>query len=84
MDGGDLTLEISDSGNGIPEHLREYIERLEVGAAPLDRRSGLGLWIVKRLAFEMNGRLIVSKTSSDGSIIQLIVPIKHKDSSRVA
>jgi signal transduction histidine kinase len=68
-----LTLEFTDSGSGLPEHVREYIERPGAGSAPLDRRSGLGLWIVKRLCDEMDGRLRVLLSNGNGTIIRLIV-----------
>ena len=44
-----------DQGGGLPAHVREYLEREGAGSVPLDKRSGLGLWIVKRLCDEMNG-----------------------------
>ena len=37
----------------------EYLERKGAGTAPMDRRSGLGLWIVKRHCDELGARLRV-------------------------
>ena len=69
-----LVLDFTDTGPGLPSHIREYIERPDVGSAPLDRTSGLGLWIVKRLCEEMHGRLRVLSSSELGTTIRLTVP----------
>jgi signal transduction histidine kinase len=68
--------DISDSGTGLPANIREYIERKGAGSAPLDNRSGLGLWIVKRLCDEMNGALSVVRSAESGTIIRLRVSPK--------
>ena len=73
VQGGSLVADISDQGQGLPANIREYLERDGAGSIPLDRRSGLGLWIVKRLCDEMGGRLIVIKSGASGTIIRLTV-----------
>ena len=55
--------------------MREYLERKGAGASPLDRRSGLGLWIVKRHCDELNARLEVARSGGNGTTIRLIVPL---------
>ena len=75
-DGGELTAEIADKGAGLPPHIWEYLEREGAGAAPLDKRSGLGLWIVKRLCDEMNGSLKVVKSDGSGTTIRLVIKAK--------
>lgn len=70
---GSFIAEISDQGGGLRPHIHEYIERKGAGAAPLDKRSGLGLWIVKRLCDEMGGELSVVRTGSSGTTIKLSV-----------
>ncbi len=71
-----LVVDISDQGSGLPAHIREYLERNGAGSVPLDKRSGLGLWIVKRLCDEMNGKLNVVKSSAAGTTIRLVVQPK--------
>ena len=73
VESGALIADITDRGGGLPAHIREYLERDGAGSVPLDKRSGLGLWIVKRLCDEMNGRLIVVKSSASGTTIRLTV-----------
>lgn len=69
-----LMLDVSDAGKGLPDHIREYLERPGAGAAPLDRRSGLGLWIVKRLCDEIGGKLDVLASDANGTTIRMSVP----------
>jgi signal transduction histidine kinase len=81
---GTFEAEISDQGPGLPPHIREYVERAGAGSAPIDKRSGLGLWIVKRLCDEMNGRLSVIRSGSDGTTIKLTVPQNGSEHRHVA
>jgi signal transduction histidine kinase len=74
VESGILIADVSDQGEGLPAHIREYLERDGAGSVPLDKRSGLGLWIVKRLCDEMNGKLIVVKSGVSGTTIRLTVP----------
>jgi signal transduction histidine kinase len=76
MEGESFIAEISDSGPGLPSNILEYIERKGAGSAPLDNRSGLGLWIVKRLCDEMSGTLSIVKCTETGTIIRLQVSSK--------
>jgi signal transduction histidine kinase len=80
----ELILEVSDSGSGLPEHILEYIERVEAGSAPLDRRSGLGLWIVKRLCEETGARLHVLSSGAGGTTIRMTVPYHSREFRRAA
>lgn len=84
IEGGALVVDISDQGGGLPAHIQEYLERDGAGSVPLDKRSGLGLWIVKRLCDEMNGRLIVVKSSASGTTIRLVVQPKPVDLKNAA
>jgi signal transduction histidine kinase len=79
-----LIAEISDQGSGLPHHVREYLEREGAGSAPLDHRSGLGLWIVKRLCDEINGRLTVVGSDHGGTTIRLTIRPKAAGLQHVA
>jgi signal transduction histidine kinase len=78
------TIEIADSGSGLPPHLKEYLERPEAGAAPLDRRSGLGLWMVKRLSQELGGSIHAPERPGGGALIRLALPFDSKELKHVA
>ena len=75
IDGSRLVIDVIDTGPGLPEHVREYIERPGAGSAPLDRSSGLGLWIVKRLCDEIGAGLQVLSSGDEGSTLRFIVPL---------
>jgi len=79
-DQGELKLEISDTGPGLADHVREYIQRDGAGAVPLDRRSGLGLWIVKRLCDEMQASLSVGSTGPSGTTLKIAIPLNGASS----
>lgn len=81
---GAFVAEISDEGGGLRPHIKEYIERRGAGAAPIDKRAGLGLWIVKRLCDEMDGELAVTRTGSSGTTIKLSVRQKGPEQRHVA
>lgn len=84
IEGEVFIAEISDSGPGLPSNILEYIERKGAGSAPLDNRSGLGLWIVKRLCDEMNGTLSIVKSTETGTIIRLKVSPKILEQQNAA
>jgi signal transduction histidine kinase len=84
MRGGEFTAEISDEGGGLPAYVKEYLERAGAGSAPLDRRSGLGLWIVKRHCDELNARLDVVKSDKRGTTIRLVVPVASSELENAA
>jgi signal transduction histidine kinase len=74
-----IVLDVSDSGGGLPDHIKEYLNRPGAGSVPLDRRSGLGLWIVKRLCDEMGARLEVISTDSTGTTLRFSVPLRGRE-----
>lgn len=81
---GHFIADVSDQGPGLAGHMREYLERKGAGTAPLDRRSGLGLWIVKRHCDEMGGALEVVDTAGTGTTIRLKVALAKKDIENAA
>jgi len=74
----DLSIEVVDSGTGIPAHqLGLIFEPFEQGDN-IDGKSregtGLGLSIVRRLAELMGGELSAESTVGEGSIFRIAVP----------
>lgn len=68
--------EVADTGEGLPAHVREYLERKGAGTAPMDRRSGLGLWIVKRHCDELGAELRVVQVGASGTRLRLEIPLR--------
>ena len=59
--GGALTIQVQDSGAGVPEHLRQRIfsDGFTTKATPGDRNHGLGLALVLRLVRRSGGTITV-------------------------
>lgn len=76
MEEGQFVAEVSDTGEGLPQHVKEYLERDGAGTAPMDRRSGLGLWIVKRHCDELGARLRVMSAGPMGTTLLLLIPLR--------
>ena len=76
---GQLTLEVADSGVGIPkDQIAHLFDKFVQGDASATRRhggSGLGLSISQRLAELMGGRIDVSSVVGKGSIFTVVLPL---------
>ena len=73
---GHLIAEVSDTGEGLPQNVKEYLERDGAGAAPMDRRSGLGLWIVKRHCAELGASLRGVSAGLSGTTLRMLIPLR--------
>lgn len=76
VSGAQFFAEVSDTGEGLPPHIAEYLERDGAGSAPMDRRSGLGLWIVKRHCDELGAQLRVLEAGTSGTRLRLEIPLR--------
>jgi signal transduction histidine kinase len=83
-DGKAAVFEVADSGPGLPPHLKDYLEHSDAGSAPLGRRSGLGLWMVKRLCQELGGRVYALDSQHGGTLIRLVMPFADEELKHVA
>lgn len=79
----DNTLEVQDSGKGIPQ---DEIERITDPFYMVDRSrskknggSGLGLALVKQIAHAHNARLVIESQVNVGTTIKVIFPDKLSD-----
>jgi signal transduction histidine kinase len=79
-----LLVEITDEGPGLPPDVRRYLERPDVGSAPIDQRGGLGLWMVKRLALENGGELRATSNGDRGTRVSLAIGLRSKELMNVA
>lgn len=83
-DGKAAIFEVADSGPGLPKHLKDYLEHPDAGSAPLGRRSGLGLWMVKRLCQELDGRIDALDSVYGGTLIRIAIPFAGEELKDVA
>ncbi len=75
-----ITIEINDDGVGIPEDEQEKIfnkgELLSTEPTGGESRNGLGLWIVKKIIEEHNGKVWVKSKKGVGSTFGINLPFK--------
>jgi signal transduction histidine kinase len=78
-----LTVEVQDTGVGIPEaDLKRAFQKgaiLTPKPTGVEQSSGLGLWIVKRIIEEHNGKVWVNSKVGTGSTFGFELPIEIKD-----
>lgn len=79
VEGGEMRFEVKDTGLGIsPEHKKRLFERFQRVRRPEHTRvrgSGLGLYIVRRVAETHGGRVWVESEVGEGSTFGIAIPI---------
>lgn len=79
-----LVLRVTDQGSGLDVDRTTYLEARELVASPRPGDTGLGLWIVRRLVFEVSGTIRVERTGEDGTIIAITIPDTAREERYVA
>ena len=74
-----LEIRVRDSGEGVgdadQERIFESYERLGLDPSNPTNGQGLGLWVARRVAEKLNGRLVVETSSSKGTTILFDFPV---------
>ncbi|MCC6310215.1 MAG: HAMP domain-containing protein [Trueperaceae bacterium] len=77
-DGGDVVLEVSDTGVGFPEgteaRVFERFYRLDESRARDGGGSGLGLAIVKAIVEAHGGSVSAGRGASGGAVVRVVIP----------
>ena len=85
MTGTDITVQIADSGPGIPEqdHLKVLTPFFRVANAQTQRQSGsgIGLAIVNQVVMLHHGQLALDKSHLGGLLVTLTLPIHASDAT---
>lgn len=82
-DGARCTVDVRDTGTGIPVDKRDRIfepfVQLDVVARGRAGGTGLGLPISRQLAQAMRGDLVLQKSGPEGSVFRLTLPLEASD-----
>ncbi len=77
-DTGTLTIQVEDTGIGIPkdqlDNIFEDFQQLSPDATRKYEGTGLGLSICKRLVEKMNGHIQIRSTEGEGSVFEVTLP----------
>jgi len=80
VDGTDAVVEISDTGGGIPEAIRDHIFDPFFTTKEVGRGSGQGLAIARRSVVEVHGGSLTFDTRmGEGTTFTLRIPIGQED-----
>lgn len=72
-----INITVRDQGPGLDPDRTRYLEDGHGNLEPRTGEVGLGLWIVRRLVTEANGRLSVARPLDGGTAITITVPVSE-------
>jgi two-component system, NtrC family, sensor kinase len=76
-EGADIVIEITDTGQGIPDdHLNRIFDPFFT-TKPVGKGTGLGLWIVSTIVQKHHGRIGVASRVGKGTTFTIRLPIQH-------
>jgi signal transduction histidine kinase len=71
---GGLQIRLSDNGRGIPESIRGKLFEPFISYGK-ENGTGLGLTVVQKIVQDHGGDVIVEKTSDEGTVFRITLPI---------
>ncbi|HXM23002.1 MAG TPA: HAMP domain-containing sensor histidine kinase [Terriglobales bacterium] len=71
---GGLQIRVSDNGRGIPESIRSKLFEPFISYGK-ENGTGLGLTVVQKIIQDHGGDVIVEKTSEEGTVFRITLPI---------
>ncbi len=80
QEGDQVSVEISDTGSGIPAEIINRVFDPFFTTKPVGMGTGLGLSIAHGIVRKHNGRIEVSSTPSTGTTFKIVLPVKQKKS----
>ncbi len=66
-----VSFQVIDTGSGLPEAIRAFLQGQDDGRLP--RGQGLGLWTVRRLVDEIGGRLSAASRPGGGTSVTITI-----------
>ena len=71
---GGVEIRVSDNGRGIPEIIRGQLFEPFISHGK-ENGTGLGLTVVQKIIQDHGGDVIVEKTSAEGTVFRLLLPL---------
>jgi signal transduction histidine kinase len=76
---GDLAVELSDTGEGIPPHLLGRIFEPYFSTKPVGQGTGLGLSISQSIITSFGGKITVASELGHGTTFRIVLPAAPSD-----
>jgi signal transduction histidine kinase len=76
---GDLVVEISDTGEGIPPHLQARIFEPYFSTKPIGQGTGLGLSISHSIISSFDGKITVASEVGRGTTFRIVLPAARSE-----
>jgi signal transduction histidine kinase len=76
---GGVEIRVSDNGRGIPETIRDQMFEPFISYGK-ENGTGLGLTVVQKIMQDHGGDVAVEKTSAEGTVFRLLLPLGSSDS----
>ena len=76
--GASLMFQISDNGDGIPDHLQPKVFEMYTKASERSSGNGLGLYIVKKLVEKLRGSVRLESTYRQGTLVTVMLPFRSE------
>jgi signal transduction histidine kinase len=77
---GGVEIRVSDNGRGIPEKIRGQLFEPFISHGK-ENGTGLGLTVVQKIVQDHGGDVIVEKTSAEGTVFRLLLPLTSSSAS---
>ncbi len=71
---GGVEIRVSDNGHGVPEKIRGQLFEPFISHGK-ENGTGLGLTVVQKIIQDHGGDVIVEKTSAEGTVFRLMLPL---------
>jgi signal transduction histidine kinase len=75
VEGGAVRIEVTDTGPGMPDEVRERVfDPFYTTTPPGSGSKGLGLTLVQRVVTEHKGRIVLDSAAGKGTTVTLYFP----------